>query len=268
MAEISYGLYQKYQKIIYDNLGIYLGPQKIQMLQSRLRKVMNRYDVSDYDELYELLKDGYHHECWADFIDEVTTHKTYFFREHSHFEYLLQEMEVILKNNPRIRENKEMKVWSAGCSTGEEAYTLAMVLKECLPSGMSIKILATDISNKVVKEAQKGLFKPDQESISKYYLDKYFTPKGDLLAVDREIKQLITFRTFNLLNPFPFKDKFDLILCRNVMIYFDVPVQEHLIRKFYNVLTTGGLFFIGHSETLTNKQYLFRYLKPTVYIKN
>ncbi|MEJ6949844.1 CheR family methyltransferase [Natronospora cellulosivora (SeqCode)] len=266
MTDINNNQFNKFQKLIYDKYGIYLAPNKQQMIQGRLRKVMRVMGLADYNDLYNALINN-DKKCWLYFDHEVTTHKTDFFRENNHFQFIGEKSGEILAKNKRILFSREIRVWSAGCSTGEEPYTLAMVLKEHLPRDISIKILATDISSQVIAKAQTGIYLQQDEQIASFYLKKYFRNKDKLLKINEEIKELITFRTFNLMDPFPFQNQFDIIFCRNVMIYFDYPVQVKLLKKFYNSLVPGALFFIGHSESLSQKQYKFKYIQPTIYSK-
>ncbi|MFP4662122.1 MAG: CheR family methyltransferase [Halanaerobiales bacterium] len=268
MAEISNSQFQQFRKLIYDKLGISIADHKQQMIQARLKKVMRDFDISAFDDLYDRLTKNRNDQYWARFVHEITTHKTDFFREYGHFQFIQEKIDFILNLNRRIERNKEIRVWSAGCSTGEEPYTIAMILKEALPPDMNIKILATDISSEVIDRAQRGVYPPDEEGISEYYINKYFNKEPDGLHAKKVIKNLITFRTFNLMSEFPFKNKFDIIFCRNVMIYFDTAVQEKMIKKYYQFLVPGGLYFIGHSESLANKQYKFRYIQPTIYAKS
>lgn len=248
-----------------------MAAHKKEMVQGRLKKVMQTVGLNNYDELYNAVlrndkKSSLHFE------HEVTTHKTDFFREINHFRFLAEKMDDVLSKNKGIQKNKEIRVWSAGCSTGEEPYTIAMVLQEYLPADIEIKILATDISKQVLVTAHQGIYKEDEEQISKYFINKYFNridsnQNKNLIEVKDEIKKMITFRSFNLMDPFTFQNKFDIIFCRNVMIYFDNTVQRNLIKKFYNVMVSGGLFFIGHSESLSQKQHDFKYLQATIYEK-
>jgi chemotaxis protein methyltransferase CheR len=182
--------------------------------------------------------------------------------------FIRDKIQNILRLNKRIDERGEIRVWSSACSTGNEAYTIAMVLKECLPGNIQPKILATDVSAGVISTAIKGeYFLNSEDLINNYYLNKYFTRKGAAYCINPDIKQLITFRTFNLMENFPFRDKFDIIFCRNVMIYFPPEKVEELVKKFYEVLVPGGMLFIGHSESLIHKQYNFRYVQPTIYMR-
>jgi len=260
--------FEKYEKLIYEQLGISYRQAKREMLQSKLNKLLRREGISCYDEYYNLLLSNNNGKIWNNFVDEITIHKTDFLREENHFDYIKANINNIFQNNPRIIKNNEIRIWSSACSTGEEPYTIAMILKDCLPESMNIKILGTDISNKVVSHAQKGAYDLSELSVfNSYQIHQYFDKVEDKYIIKSEIKDLITLRTFNLMEHFPFKNNFDIIFSRNVMIYFDNSTQEKLIKKYYNVLTTGGLLFIGHSESLTQKQYKFKYIHPTIYMK-
>jgi chemotaxis protein methyltransferase CheR len=259
--------FDKFSKLIKDRLGIHIGEAKRELVQSKISKLMRTNEILDYDEYYDLIINN-KTQHWNTFVDEITIHKTNFFREDNHFNFIRDKVETILAHNPRILRNYELRAWSSACSTGDEAYTLAMVLKEYLPVGINPKILATDVSPKVIKEAHQAEYVLDNEDlINAYFLGKYFVRNSFNYKIANDIKNLVTFRTFNLMNIFPFQDKFDIIFCRNVMIYFDTPTQEQLIKKFYDVLVPGGLLFIGHSESLTQKQYKFKYIQPTIYMK-
>lgn len=260
--------FEKFTNLIYDKLGIHIGDAKREMVQGKVSKLMRSVEIECFDEYYAFLIANIKNEHWHEFVDEITIHKTNFFREDNHFEFIRNKMDIIFKHNPRILRNNEIRVWSAAASTGKEAYTLAIVLKEYFPQEINIKILATDISSGVIAKAQKAVYMLDPEDmINPYFLCKYFTKVGNEYAVVPELKQLVTFRTFNLMDHFPFQNTFDIIFCRNVMIYFNNTTQETLIKKFYNVLETGGLLFIGHSESLNQKQYKFKYVQPTIYTK-
>ncbi len=260
-------LYQKYYNLIYQNLGVYFNSTKKDMLQAKLDKLLRLNSIESYEQYYELLKKT-DNQYWTEFVDEITVHQTNFFREDNHFEFIRSQLRFILDTNKRIMTNHEIRVWSAGCSTGEEPYTLGMVLKEWLPPDISIKILATDISSKTLARAQNGIYplivKKDMDP---YYIGEYFERKEEFYNVAPVIKDMVTFRLFNLIDPFPFQNTFDFIFCRNVMIYFDNKVQQELIAKFFKAITPGGLLFIGHSESLVNKQSGFEYLQPTIYLK-
>lgn len=266
MIDMKNEILEKFRVLIYENCGI--NQDKVELLLRKLDKLIRKYQLNSYEEYYQLLTKGDNQRYWREFVDEITVHKSGFFRENHHFEFIRSRLRTILTNNPRIMKNNEIKIWSAGSSTGEEPYTIAMVLKEWLPEDMAIKILAVDISSCSLVFAQNGIYDSSiKKDMDPYYLMQYFTRSGEDYKVSSELKSLITFRLFNLMDPFPFKDTFDIIFCRNVMIYFDLNVQQELVQKFYEYLTVGGLLFIGHSESLFNKQHRFQYIQPTVYMK-
>jgi chemotaxis protein methyltransferase CheR len=259
----------KFKNLVSNELGIHLNDTKKDMVQSKVAKLMRQEQIETFDGYYSFLVSNRSKSAWQEFIDEITIHKTDFFRENNHFEFIKSNIEYIKKMNPRIMLNREIRAWSAGCSTGEEPYTLAIVLKQLLEENIRIKILATDVSKKSLETAQQGVYPGVvSKEIGKYFAGNFFKrEESGQLRVIPSISNLVQYRLFNLMEPFPFKNKFDIIFCRNVMIYFDSTVQSELIKKFYNVLTPGGILLIGHSESLTGRQYLFKYLKPTIYVK-
>lgn len=268
MIQINNSLLEKFCTLIYDNWGISFNQNKKELLQGKLERIVRKYGLNSYEEYYQLLTTGDNQQYWREFVDEITIHKSSFFRENNHFEFIRGQLRVIFENNPRILKNNEIKVWSAGCATGEEPYTLAMVLREWLPEGIAIKILATDVSSRTLTIAQSGMYAANiKKDMDPYYLLRYFMRNGEEYEVVSGVKELITFRLFNLMEQFPLKDTFDIIFCRNVMIYFDLLTQQELIQKFYEYLIRGGLLFIGHSESLLNKEHNFEYLQPTIYLK-
>ncbi|HOJ77324.1 MAG TPA: protein-glutamate O-methyltransferase CheR [Bacillota bacterium] len=268
MISLTTEQFNKFSSLIYQVLGISISANKKEMLQAKLNKLMFKYEVATVEQFYNLLTKERNTDCWREFIDEITIHKTDFFRENNHFEFLIKNQRWILEKNKRIMNNREIRVWSAGCSTGEEPYTLAITLKETLPPSIRIKILATDVSSGVLVKANLGSYSEKIKSeIQAGYLQKYFIKKSDSYEIVPDIKRLVTFRQFNLTSPFPFRNKFDIIFCRNVMIYFNNQTQQVLLDKFYQVLVPGGLLFIGHSESLINKKHRFGYIEPTIYQK-
>lgn len=257
---------------LYKNLGIYIEDSKKNLLAQKISKLMYDAGVQNTGEYYHfvvsppiserqrLMKDK--------FIDTITIHKTNFFRENNHFEFLQRNISKIIEKSPSVKFSNELRIWSSACSTGEEAYTLSMLCKEILPSGMRAKILATDISPDSIRKAMAGVYKfGPEDNITNYYINKYFTKSGSEWLVSDEIKNQVTFRLFNLMETFPFKNPFDIIFCRNVMIYFDRDVQERLVNNFYDALTKNGFLFIGHSESLIQIKHQFNYYEPTIYLK-
>jgi chemotaxis protein methyltransferase CheR len=268
MQQFGEKQFNAFRNFIYNRYGINFRQEKFEMLQSKLLKLMLRNGIESYDDYLSLLNSSEKKEMLLEFLDEITIHKTDFFRERNHFDFITNQLDAIMSRNSRVKNNNEFRVWSAGCSSGEEAYTMGMTLNEVLPAGLSFKVLATDISRESVATAQKGIYGiAVKEDIEAVLLLKYFVKSSTGYQAGELLKSRITFRTFNLMDAFPFKKSFDMIFCRNVMIYFDTSIQEMLVDKFYNALCPGGLLFIGHSESLTGKKHRFKYLQPTIYIK-
>jgi len=267
VREIRSVTFANYQEYLSSKLGIRFTPEKSQMLKNKLVKLMARYGVESYEDFFEKLRKEENSQFWHDFVHEITTHKTDFFRENNHFEFIKKNIPELMILIPKIRIKNEITIWSAGCSTGEEPYTLSIVLKEYFPE-LYVRILATDLSQEAVAVAVRGLYPFTIKSeMNPIFISKYFIKKNEGFLLKEEVKKTITFRHFNLMKPFPFKKKFQIIFCRNVMIYFSNQTIEELLQKFYDALDPGGLLFIGHSESLINKKNPFRYIQPTIYQK-
>lgn len=257
---------------LYKNMGIFTENSKKNLLAQKISKLMHDCGIQNSGEYYHFIVSPpiseRQKEIKNKFIDTITVHKTNFFRENNHFEFLQRNINNIIADSPSARVTGELRVWSSACSTGEEAYTLAMLLKEILPSNIRPKILATDISPDSIRKALEGVYRfGPEDNITNYYINKYFTKNADSWQISQEIKNCVTFRLFNLMESFPFKNPFDIIFCRNVMIYFDKEVQEKLINNFYNALSNKGFLFIGHSESLIQIKHNFTYFEPTIYKK-
>lgn len=200
-------------------------------------------------------------------IDALTTHKTNFFREPEHFEFLRS------KALPTIKSDR-IRIWSAGCSSGEEPFTIAITLLEELPDNhhMDVRILATDISITVLEKARQAEYEEDiLGEVKPLVLQKYFTcarfKKPRIYRLNPNAKSLVKFAQLNLMSEWPMKGPFDIIFCRNVMIYFDKPTQYRLIQRFGQLLRKGGYLFVGHSESLAVLSHPFHYVQPAVYVK-
>lgn len=257
---------------LYKNMGIYIETSKKSLLAQKLSKLMQDSGIPNSGEYYHFIVSppiSEKQKAMKDkFIDTVTVHKTNFFRENNHFEFLQKNITEIIAESPSIKVTGELRVWSSACSTGEEAYTLAMLLKEILPTNVKPKILATDISPDSIRKALEGVYRfGPEDNITNYYINKYFTKKESEWVISPEVKSFVTFRLFNLMESFPFRNPFDIIFCRNVMIYFDKEVQERLVNNFHNALSKKGFLFIGHSESLIQIKHPFTYHEPTIYRK-
>ena len=259
---------------IHEECGIKMPLSKRVMLESRLQKRLRALSINSFRDYCEYLfsDEGKSREL-THCIDAITTNKTDFFRERSHFEYLVLRALPALISSCGGSIRKLLTVWSAGCSTGEEPYTLAMVLSEFagIRPGFDFSILATDISTRVLKKARLGIY--PQESVSpvpeelksKYLLRSKDSRKG-LVRIVPWLRQKITFQKLNFMdNHFNIRDKIDVIFCRNVIIYFDRPMQEQLMDKFCRHLTPGGYLFLGHSETLNGMDLPLVSVAPTIY---
>ena len=258
---------------LYKNMGIYIEDSKKNLLVQKLCKLMSDAGIENAGEYYHFIVSPpiteRQKEMKNKFVDTVTIHKTHFFREINHFDYLRNHISDIIAQSTSVKTTNELRVWSSACSTGEEAYTLSMLFKEILPPGIRAKILATDISPDSVRKALVGTYKfGPEDNITNYYISKYFTAADGTWTISDEVKNNVTFRLFNLVEPFPFKNPFDIIFCRNVMIYFDKEVQEKIVNKFHSSLASKGLLFIGHSESLIQIKHQFTYTEPTIYKKS
>lgn len=255
---------------IYSNFGICMTEEKKVLLTSRLSKIISEKGFNRFEEYYNYIKNDKNGKAVAELVDRITTNHTFFFREKEHFLYFEKEVLPYLKKIESSR--KDLRIWSAGCSTGEEPYTLAMILNTFFKEDnlkWDTKILATDISQRVLRKAEKGVYTEDEIKLlpNIMKLNSFNKIGKDRYEVSKQIKDEVIFRRFNLMNEFPFKDKFHVIFCRNVMIYFDSKTKNELVDKFYRYLKPGGYMFIGHSETIDRRFTKFKYIKPAVYRK-
>ncbi|AGF59231.1 MULTISPECIES: CheR family methyltransferase [Clostridium] len=270
MVTITEKEFKQLAKYIKDNYGINLKEEKKMLVIGRLHNVLAENNFESFSEYYDHIISDKTGKAVITLINKITTNHTYFMREKDHFDYLKEKVLPYMVNTIR---DKDLRIWSAGCSSGEEAYTLAMILDEFFKENQlwwDKKLLATDISEKVLKMAKEGIYHKDQISSlppawKMEYLKKY---DGENFIFTDKIKNEIIYRKFNLMdNVFPFKKKFQVIFCRNVMIYFDNETKNDVVRKFYNNLEYGGYLFIGHSESLSGDTMGFKYIMPSVYRK-
>jgi chemotaxis protein methyltransferase CheR len=265
---------ERLRQLVYQQSGITLSPEKKLMLEGRLRRRMSSLKIGSYRQYCEYVFDGAGHEEeeLVHLIDVVTTNKTDFFRESVHFDFLTAKAlpELTAQANGR-----QLLVWSAGCSTGEEPYTLAMVLSEYRQShpGFRFRILATDISTAVLEKAERGVFHSDvARPVPRELLRRYFMrscdPESSLLRAVPELREMIEFRHLNLMEEFGITEPADAIFCRNVIIYFDRPTQERLLTRLSRQLVAGGYLFLGHSETLHQMDIQLEPVAPALYRKD
>ena len=261
-------------RFIQEEYGIKMPPAKKTLLECRLRKRMRALGMGSFEEYVEYaFRPGSGHDELIHMIDAVTTNKTDFFREPAHFHHLVESVlpELVQKHNAGIR--RPLRVWSAGCSTGEEAYTLAMVLSEFreMHRDFDFEILATDVSTKVLDVAGRAVYKeeridPVPEGMRRKYFMRSRERKRSLVRVVPELRGKIVLRRLNFMEEaFKVRDLMDVIFCRNVMIYFEKATQERLVNIFCEHLFPGGFLFVGHSETLHGMNISLVPTAPMVY---
>lgn len=260
--------FRRLSELVYRHCGINLHEGKRQLAQARLAKRMRDGDFATASDYLDFVVSDTSGRELTSLTDAISTNLTSFFREKAHFDHLTR---AFLPSLVKAKGDRgRLRAWSAGCSTGEEAYTIAITLLESLP-GWDVKILATDISTRVLATASAGEYGADRVgSIDPGLRSKYFAPRDSrtgLFRVGQQVRSLIQFRHLNLMQPWPFSGPFDFIFCRNVMIYFDKPTQEKLVQRYWDCLDRGGLLFTGHSESLTGISHRFRYVEPSIYAK-
>jgi chemotaxis protein methyltransferase CheR len=263
-----------FKKLVYDKCGINLHEGKKELVRSRLAKRLREHNFSRFEEYYEyLMADDTGNEL-VQMLDAISTNLTSFFREPKHFDFLREEVLPGFLSPAGKAPVRGLNLWSAGCSSGEEPYTISICLREFMEGRerFDYTILATDISTRVLSTATNGVYPLNQvRNLSKQIMKRHFQQGRGKWAqhvrLKREIRNLIKFQRFNLMEPFPKTDYFHVIFCRNVMIYFDRQIQQQVVNKFYDALVPGGYLFIGHSESLMGAQHQFQYIRPTIYQK-
>lgn len=272
---IPYKDFRRLGELIHNVSGIKVSDPKKTMIESRLQRRLKKLGMQSIQEYLDYLfsPDGMQDEL-INMIDEVTTNKTDFFREPGHFDFLTKHAlpEMIEAHSEEI--HKRLTIWSAGCSSGEEPYTLAMVLREFASQRrFSFLILATDISKSMLEKAALAIYDAERIAPVPVDLQKKYLLRGkdrtqQRFRVAPELRQLVKFRILNFMDSdFGFREPIDIIFCRNVIIYFDKKTQEELLRKFCNSLTSRGYIFMGHSETLFGMDLPLVQVAPTIYRK-
>lgn len=263
--------FERFRKIIYDEIGINLMPHKKIMLQGRIRKRLKRMGMNSYAKYYELILND--KDELMQMFNAVSTNKTEFFRENHHFDFLNEIIPKMIQENSRISE-KKFSIWSSASSTGEEPYSIAMTLldhKEL--NGYKLKVIASDISTDVLTQADLGIYKTfDMKKVSEEFKKKYTNTRNDGYSeIKYFVKDIVKFRRINLKSEqYPFKGEFEIIFCRNVMIYFDRETQKDIILNFLKYLKTGGYLILGSSESLPAEiveKNLLKRIRSTIYQK-
>ena len=246
--------------------GIVLGDVKRDLVYGRLAKRIRQLGLSSFSEYCDLLASDQDEEieyC----VNALTTNLTAFFREPHHFRRLEEQ---VIPDLMERKQDRELRIWSAGCSTGEEAYSIACTAHNCLPQDWDIKVLATDLDTNVLNTAAAGVYKLDRlAGVDQKLLQRYFLKgtgsRAGMVRIKPEIRGLIHFQRLNLLDPWPMKKCFDIIFCRNVVIYFNKDTQRTLFGRFADQLHKSSYLFIGHAETLHNVSERFELTGNTIY---
>lgn len=267
--------FERISKLVYANFGIKLPEGKKDLVAGRLQKLVKSKGFNSFAAYADYLEKDQTATAIAELINCIATNHTFFYREPDHFQFLLKTaLPNIVSQIKQQQLPKDLRIWSAGCATGEEAYMLCMLLYEFFGHDYrdwNAGVLATDISNKALAKAREGIYPEDRLiALPLAYRNKYFikTPTNEW-AINNNIKKEITFRRFNLTTTtYPFRQPFHIIFCRNVMIYFDNQTRLNLIKNLYEFTTPGGYLFIGHSETLeTQRDISYHYIKSAIYRK-
>ncbi|MDI6686610.1 MAG: protein-glutamate O-methyltransferase CheR [Desulfobacterales bacterium] len=265
--------FEKISRLIYEHSGINLQENKKELVKARLSKRLREGKFKSFSDYYRYVTTEKGINELVIMIDSISTNLTSFFRENSHFNKLYEIVPKMIKATCNERNIPKLRIWSAGCSTGEEPYSLAIAALEIFgKKNCDLRILGTDISTRTLKTAVAGVYpKEKTKNIPDSLLKKYFQIGqknwSGYYRVKNELKDVITFRRFNLMEKPSFNNTFDIIFCRNVMIYFDKETQKSLVERFYDCLKKGGYFFAGHSESLTGLRHQFKYVEPSVYRK-
>lgn len=272
-SQLSEDDYKFLCRLIYERSRIHLGPDKRVLVTSRLAKRLRFHGIDNYSAYCDLLRSPQGEEELQFLIDRISTNHTHFFREPKHFDFLAEA--IIPKWQADSRRTDPFRIWSAASSTGEEAYSIAIHLAENFAPAEANRwqIEGTDISTRVLEIAERGIYESERlSSVPPALLHRYFQRgvnqwSGHLRAKD-DLRRRVHFQHLNLLDGhYPFPYSFDLIFCRNVMIYFDRPTQETLVRLLAEKLVPGGHLFVGHSESLSGVKHNLKLVRPAVYLK-
>ena len=266
--------FREISKMVYDHCGINLHSGKKELVRARLSKLLRLNHMSTFKEYMEFVFADKSGDEFSHLIDSLSTNLTSFFRENQHFDHLTHNFLPPLLKRKQSQRNFKIRAWSSGCSSGEEPYSMAIMLLEAVKGlgRWDIKILATDISTQMLERAQKGCYEKERvapvPSLQKnLYLTQNIAKGYTTFEVRQNLRNIILFKYLNLMSDWPIKGPLDFIFCRNVMIYFDKSTQERLVNRFWELLDSGGLLFTGHSESLTGIRHKFDYIQPTIYKK-
>ena len=270
MVSIKDDEFQEFSAYIKKHYGIYLKSEKKTLVEGRLGPLMTRMNFGSLSEYMQYVLSDKTGQALSVMLNRITTNHTFFMREAAHFQFFKDTVLPYLTETVRDRD---LRIWSAACSSGEEPYTLAMIIDEYFGTRKGTwdtKILATDLSHEVLSMAKAGVYTSEKMSgLPESWTKKHFKEIApDKFAISEQIKNEVIFRPINLMDAtYPFRKKMHVIFCRNVMIYFDTETKERLIDHLYEVTEPGGFLFIGHSEGLRREATRYKYIMPAVYRK-
>jgi chemotaxis protein methyltransferase CheR len=258
-------MFEKFRRLAYDKFGLNLTAAKHELVAARLRKKLRELKIPSYEAYYELVQRDRTGESLMALIDALSTNHTSFLREASHFDFLVARV------LPALLKRTSIDIWSAPCSTGEEPYSIAVTVLEHLgaPPKPALRIRATDISTRALAVAKQGAYAADRlRSMPAPLIKKYFTESGPgMFQINAEVRRMIEFERVNLIEPMRAGRTVPIVFCRNMMIYFDKPTQERVVRSLSACLEPGGYLLIGHAESLIGVRHGLEYVQPAIYRK-
>ncbi|MBU1107726.1 MAG: protein-glutamate O-methyltransferase CheR [Candidatus Riflebacteria bacterium] len=264
--------FEKIRSLLHDKFGISLADHKMAMVTGRLRKIIMQKGFSSFSEFIDSVQeDGSGRELQV-LIDRMSTNHTFFFREKQHFDFFSSHILPEITHSLDKKGSGDLRIWCAAASTGEEPYSIMMTMLEFFKDryrGLTAGLLATDISSRVLEDACAGIYEDSKtKGIPENLRKRYLQPAGnDSWQFKEFVRKEIIFRKFNLMNPFPFKKQFNVIFCRNVMIYFDTATRKELIKRLYQATAPGGYLLVGHSESIRSSDCPYDYVQPAIFRK-
>lgn len=270
MITISDREFKEFAAFVKAHYGIHFKEEKKTLIEGRLGFLLASLNMNSFTDYMDYVKADTSGQAASTMLDKITTNYTFFMREPEHFRYF---QETVLPYLAATVHDRDLRIWSAACSSGEEPYTLAMLIDQYFGSGKKdwdTSLLATDISQKVLSTALEGVYDEEKiQDLPKIWQSRYFNRLGNgRHQVKESIRREVLFRNMNLMSErFPFRRKMHVIFCRNVMIYFDNQVKSRLIQKLYDITEPGGFLFIGHSEALNRSETRYKYVAPAIYRK-
>ena len=272
--ELTESDFRKISRLVYAHCGINLHEGKKELVRARLAKRLRLGNFRSFPEYMKTVMADTSGKEFSILVDSLSTNLTSFFRESQHFDFLRTKYLPRLLERKHKKNEHRLRVWSAGCSSGEEPYSIAITLLESVKGQgrWDMRILATDISTTVLDIARTGIYEAERVApvpapLKQRYLRMQRKNDSKIYEVGAEVRNMVIFRYLNLMEEWPIKGPLDCIFCRNVMIYFDKPTQSKLVNRYWDLLNSGGVLFTGHSESLTGIAHKFDYVQPTIYIK-